>query len=128
MTNSRTLRAISRVLSSVAEFFKSDEASFGFRVAAATFVGTVPAFLRSSYAFYSEYRGVWITITVILGMGPTTGAGFLGLFMRVLGTIVGGLCAMAAWYIVVGKVPGVIVLSFVILTARTSPQYSNSNA
>jgi uncharacterized membrane protein YccC len=118
MTNSRTLRRLSTVIASVTKFFKSDEASFGLRVACATFAGTIPAFLRSSYAFYNEYRGVWITITVVLGMGPTTGAGLIGLFTRVLGTIMGGLFAMAVWYIVVGKIPGVIVLSFVVLTLR----------
>ena len=106
------------MLISISNFFRSEYASFGFRAACATFAGTIPAFLSSSYNFFVEYRGVWITITVILGMSPTTGASLNGLFMRCLGTVVGGVIALAVWYIVVGKSVGVIVLSLVALTPR----------
>jgi len=95
---------------------------YGFRVATATLAGTLPAFLRSSYSFFAEYRGVWLTIIVILGMSPTTGASISGLIARALGTIVGGLIAMAVWYIVVGHSAGVIVFSLVATALRNYPR------
>lgn len=51
-------------------------------------------------------------------MSPTTGASLNGLFMRCLGTVIGGVIALAVWYIVVGKSAGVIVLSLVALAPR----------
>jgi hypothetical protein len=51
-------------------------------------------------------------------MSPTTGASLNGLFYRCLGTVVGGVIALAVWYMVVGKSAGVIVLSLVALAPR----------
>lgn len=106
------------VLLSIADFFRSEYSQFGLRAACATLAGTIPGFLASSYSFFTEYRGIWITITVILGMSPTTGASISGLIARSLGTIVGGLLAMGVWYMVVGRVAGVIVFSLVVMAFR----------
>jgi len=102
----------------ISHFFRSESAQFGLRAACATLAGTIPAFLRPSYVFFTMYRGVWITITVVLGMSPTTGASINALAWRCVGTVVGGLSAMAVWYIVVGHVPGVIVFSLVVASLR----------
>jgi Fusaric acid resistance protein-like len=118
LTNNPTLKAITSVLLSIGNFFRSEYSVFGLRAACATFAGTIPAFLSSSFNFYNEYRGVWITITVILGMSPTTGSSINGLVARSFGTIAGGLAAMAAWYIVDGHVAGVIVFSLVTTALR----------
>lgn len=53
-------------------------------------------------------------------MSPTTGASLNGLFMRCLGTVVGGIIALVVWYVVVGKSAGVVVLSLVALAPRIS--------
>jgi uncharacterized membrane protein YccC len=106
----------------MAGFFRSEYARFGLRAAIATFAGTIPAFLENSEAFYTEYRGVWVTMTLILGMSPTTGASLNGFLARCLGTVVGGMLAMATWYIVAQKVAGVIVLSLVVSAIRLSAQ------
>ena len=117
-TNNRFLRGIVAMFVASSHFFRSEFAQFGIRAALATLAGTIPAFLAQSYNFFTEYRGVWITMTVVLGMSPTTGASISGLAWRCVGTVVGGLCAMAVWYIVVGHVPGVIVFSLVVTSIR----------
>ena len=119
LTN-RFVRGFITALSMCTDFLKSEYSQFGMRAAMATIAGTIPAFLAPSWSFFTEYRGVWITITVILGMSPTTGASIGGLVARSVGTLIGGLLAMAAWYIVVGKVPGVIIFSFIVLFPRMS--------
>jgi uncharacterized membrane protein YccC len=109
------VKAILSVLTPISRFFRSDQALFGLRAAAASLAGTIPAFLSSSSAFFQQYRGVWITITVVLGMSPTTGASLNGLLTRCIGTIAGGLIGMAVWYMVDQKVAGVITLSLPVL-------------
>lgn len=119
VTTNKFLKFLFACILSVPRFFKSPYAGFGVRAACATFAGTIPAFLGPSYYFFTEYRGVWITITVILGMSPTTGASIYGLLTRCLGTIIGGLLAMMVWYIVDQKVPGIIVMTWFVIIFRT---------
>ena len=119
-TNSRLLKEVFGALSEIAGFFRSEYARFGLRAAVATLAGTIPAFLENSQAFYTEYRGVWITMTLVLGMSPTTGASLNGFLARCLGTVVGGLLAMGIWYIVDQNVAGVIVLTLVVSAIRMS--------
>lgn len=117
------LKFVYSIFIASSRFFRSQYAGFGLRAACATLAGTIPVFLANSYNFFNTYRGVWITITVVLGMSPTTGASINGFITRCLGTIVGGLLAMGVWYIVVGKIAGVIVLSLVVLAFRNSSLY-----
>ena len=126
-TNNRILKFIFAALLSIADFFRSEYSQFGLRAACATFAGTIPGFLASSYNFFTMYRGVWITITVVLGMSPTTGASINGLVARSLGTIVGGLLAMGVWYMVVGRVAGVIVFSLVVMALRNHSLFDLDN-
>jgi uncharacterized membrane protein YccC len=82
--------------------------------------GTIPAFLEDSFEFYVRYRGVWLTILIVISMSPTMGASVNGLLKRFAGTIVGGLLAMLVWYVVDQKIPGVIVLSWFVAGFRMS--------
>jgi uncharacterized membrane protein YccC len=122
-TNNRFLQGIVTIFVASSHFFRSEYAQFGIRAACATLAGTIPAFLLPSYNFFTLYRGVWITITVVLGMSPTTGASISGLAWRCVGTVIGGLAAMATWYVVVGHVAGVIVFSFVVTAIRIPPLF-----
>ena len=106
------------VLASISHFFRSEYSLFGLRTAIATFVGALPAFLADSATFYVDYRGSWVVVTIILILNPTAGASLGSLLFLSAGTIFGGLTAMAVWYVVDQKVPGVIVLSFVVMTIR----------
>jgi hypothetical protein len=78
----------------------------------------VPAYLENSVAFYQAYRGVWSTVVIVISLGPTTGASVNGLFSQTAGTILGGLVAMAVWYIVDKTIAAVIALSFVVTIFR----------
>jgi Fusaric acid resistance protein-like len=99
-------------------FFRSEYAAFGLRATTAAFIGSLPAFIRSSAEFYLQYRGVWAIVAVVLCMSPTAGASFWNLAVQISGSLVGGLLAMAVWYMVDQKVAGVIVLTFVVNVVR----------
>lgn len=78
----------------------------------------MPAYLEDSVLFYQAYRGVWSTVVIVISLGPTTGASVYGLLLQSAGTVLGGLVAMAVWYVVDQKIAGVIALSFVVTTFR----------
>ena len=118
------IKGVFSILASITSFFQSDHALFGLRAAAATIAGTIPAFLQNSATFYTQYRGVWIPITIILVMSPTTGASLNGFVWRCVGTLVGGMGDMAVWYMVDQKVAGAIALSVVVLAFRNSLERS----
>ena len=107
------------ILAAITRFFRSEYAIFGLRAACAAFAGSIPAFIATSATFYLQYRGVWIIVVIILCLNPTTGASLNGLLVQCSGTLLGGLLAMAVWYMVDQKVAGVIVFTFVVNVFRT---------
>jgi uncharacterized membrane protein YccC len=115
------------ILSTISHFLRSEYSLFGLRMAIATFVAAIPAFLANSAEFYVAYRGSWAVVTIILILNPTAGASLGSLLFLTAGTLAGGLTAMAVWYIVDQKVPGVIVLSFVVFVVRTVHVKNNTN-
>ena len=105
-------------LASITRFFRSEYAIFGLRATCAAFAGSIPAFIRTSAVFYLQYRGVWIIVVIILCLNPTTGASLNGLLVQCSGTLLGGLTAMAVWYMVDEKVAGVIVFTYLVNVFR----------
>lgn len=91
----------------------SQQSSFGFRAAAASFSVAILAFLHQTQSFFFEQRLIWILIVIIVGMSPTSGASLLGFANRIIGTIISFAFALAVWYIVVGHTSGVIVLLYI---------------
>jgi uncharacterized membrane protein YccC len=114
-------------LSTISHFLRGEFSMFGLRVGLATFVAGLPAYLADSAAFYVEYRGAWAIVTIILIMNPTAGASLSSVFFLTVGTLAGGLTAMAVWYMVDQKVAGVIALSFPVFTIRTFPRENKTD-
>ena len=118
-TKSKFFEIMFSLLSAIPKFFRSQYSIFGLRAACASFAGSIPAFIATSATFYLQYRGVWIIVVIILCLNPTTGASMNGLLVQCTGTLLGGLVAMAVWYMVDEKVAGVIVFTFVVNVFRT---------
>ncbi|KAL2670297.1 hypothetical protein Neosp_014764 [[Neocosmospora] mangrovei] len=91
----------------------SDLSVFGLRVAVASFSVAIVAYLEDTYEFFIRQRGVWAMIVIVIGMGATSGQSASGFVARIIATIVSLALSFAAWYIVVGHTPGVIVLLFI---------------
>ena len=104
-------------LSALARLIKSDESRFAARVAVATIIGTLPAFLAPSWQFYIAYRFVWLTITLLLGMDPVTSGGAIsGLIYRGIATGLGAVAALLNYYIAGENTTAIIVLMVVFLS------------
>ncbi len=68
----------------------------------------IVAFLEPTQNFFMEQRLVWSMIIITIGMTMTSGQSLFGFFCRVLGTVIGMVLSLLVWYIVDGKIPGVI--------------------
>ena len=90
----------------------SDLSIFGMRVSAASFSIGILAFLHQTQDFFIRQRGVWAMVVVVIGMSPTSGQSFFGFITRILASTCSVILSLAAWYIVNGETPGVIVMLF----------------
>jgi hypothetical protein len=101
-------RRISHLLSSPAS-------SFGFRCACATMSVAVISFLYQTQTFATTERFFWAQIMIAISMSPSAGQSLRNFLLRILGTIVAMLLSLITWYIVDGKVAGVLVFLFIFL-------------
>lgn len=90
----------------------SDLSMFGMRASAASFCIGLLAFLHQTQEFFIHQRGVWAMIVIVIGMSPTSGQSFFGFIARILASVCSVVLSLAAWYIVDGKTPGVIITLF----------------
>ncbi|KAL2271967.1 hypothetical protein VTJ83DRAFT_1338 [Remersonia thermophila] len=88
----------------------SDASMFGLRVACATLTVGIVAFMEHTEMFFREHRLVWAMIVVTLGMTITSGQSFFSFMCRIAGTVIAMVLSLIAWYMVVGRPPGVILL------------------
>ncbi|KAB5523043.1 hypothetical protein GE09DRAFT_1043565 [Coniochaeta sp. 2T2.1] len=101
-----------RYLRLISDLTGSDLSKFGMRVAAASFSVGILAFLHQTQQFFIQQRGVWVMIVIVIGMSPTSGQSLFGFVARIVATTVAVVLSLAAWYIAVGKTPGVIVFLY----------------
>ncbi|KAJ5691878.1 hypothetical protein N7462_001301 [Penicillium macrosclerotiorum] len=102
----------STILRSISHVFKSDESTFGFRVAAASFSVGILAYLNQTQDFFIRQRCIWAMIVIVIGMNPTSGQTMFGFVARIVATVISLILSLIVWYIVDGKTPGVIVFLY----------------
>jgi len=102
----------SAVLRKIAHALKSDQSTFGFRVAAASFSVGILAYLHQTQDFFIRQRCIWAMIVIVIGMNPTSGQTMFGFLARILATVVSLVLSLIVWYIVDGKTAGVIVFLY----------------
>lgn len=105
-----TWERIGNVIRLIPKFFRTDASSFGFRVACATMSVAIIGFLQSTQVFFQQQRLLWGMIMIAISMTRTAGQSTFNFILRVVGTAIALVGAFLVWYIVDGKVPGVIVL------------------
>ncbi|KUJ11458.1 uncharacterized protein LY89DRAFT_786387 [Mollisia scopiformis] len=104
--NGRKRSNIGRILLNVTHWFSSTEGVYALRVLIVTVVLTVPAVIKSSAGFYYREKGLWAVIMAQLSMVPYTADLVYGVLVRTMGTIIGGIVGIVAWYIGAGHGPG----------------------
>lgn len=95
-----------RVVLGTYHWFISAEGLFALRMVILTVALAVPAVIPSSSGFYYREKGLWGLImaqtTLLVYMSDFT----FSLICRAVGTVIGGVVGLAAWYIGSGNGPG----------------------
>lgn len=79
---------------------------FAFRMVVVTIATSIPAAIPSSAGFFYREKGIWLVISaqtvLLVYMADLT----FSMFSRTLGTVIGGVLGMLAWYMGSGSGPG----------------------
>ncbi|KAF2156643.1 hypothetical protein K461DRAFT_272706 [Myriangium duriaei CBS 260.36] len=102
-------------LRKIPHFFRSREATFGLRVALATMCAAIIGLVSPTRTFFIGHRGFWAQIMVAISMTPSAAQSTFGFVLRIFGTFLAMCTSLAVWYIVDGKLPGVIVLYWFVI-------------
>ncbi|KAH7123504.1 hypothetical protein B0J13DRAFT_154901 [Dactylonectria estremocensis] len=104
--NSRKRSGCGRILLSITNWLGSAEGIYGLRMVVVSLALSIPAVIQTTAGFYYREKGMWAVIMAQLALVPYTADVMYGIIVRAIGTIVGGVVGMAAWYIGAGNGPG----------------------
>jgi hypothetical protein len=104
--NGRKRGKFSHILLGFTHWIGCTEGIFALRVLIVTIAISIPAVVKSSAGFYYREKGMWAVIMAQLATAPYTADLVYGILVRTVGTIVGGVVGMVAWYIGAGTGPG----------------------
>lgn len=96
--------------------FRRDDTKYAIKVGAGAALYALPAFLPSARPFYQHWRGEWGLLSYMLVCSMTIGASNTTGYARFLGTCLGALCAILAWYSTGGNVFGLAFLGWLMAT------------
>ncbi|KAJ5653582.1 hypothetical protein N7490_000585 [Penicillium lividum] len=98
------------------EFFRRDDTKYAIKVGAGAALYALPAFLPSTRPFYQHWRGEWGLLSYMLVCSMTIGASNTTGYARFLGTCLGAVCAILAWYITSANVFGLAFFGWLMAT------------
>ncbi|KAI8973359.1 Fusaric acid resistance protein-like-domain-containing protein [Mycotypha africana] len=98
----------------IGKWFTDTTTFFAFKTAVGVVMLAIPAWRPQDQGWYTEWRGQWAMITLVLWMFPMTGAFVFGLFDRVLGSIIGSILGIVVWEICRGNPYGMAVVCFIV--------------
>ncbi|KAJ5471383.1 hypothetical protein N7530_008740 [Penicillium desertorum] len=94
-------------------FLRTDEVKFALKVGTGAGIYTMPAFISFTRPLYLFWRGEWGLLSYMLVCSMTIGTSNTTGFARIIGTCIGAICSIAAWYVVGANAPGLAFLGFV---------------
>ncbi|GAM88916.1 hypothetical protein ANO11243_069500 [Dothideomycetidae sp. 11243] len=110
-----TLEKIGDQMRKIPHFLRSKESVFGLRVGLATMCAAIIGLVSPTRTFYIGHRGFWAQIMVAISMAPSAAQSVFGFSLRLFGTFAAMCSAYVVWYIVDGKIPGIIVLYWFVI-------------
>ncbi|KAJ3778200.1 hypothetical protein FB446DRAFT_714691 [Lentinula raphanica] len=96
---SNVLQKIMNKLHGLYHWCGTPEAKFAFKYAFITIATWIPAVVRNSANFYYEEKGVWALIMAQTTLNIYASDQVFNLVIRLIGTFVGAVLGLAAWYI-----------------------------
>ncbi|KAF3262513.1 hypothetical protein TWF192_007186 [Orbilia oligospora] len=102
----RPRNKIVRALTSLYHWVTNSDGAFAARVVIATLILTIPGATKPGAKFCYDNRAIWAVITAQLSLAQFMGDFVFSVAMRFLGTLIGGVVGLGAWYIGAGSGPG----------------------
>ncbi|KAF7555184.1 hypothetical protein G7Z17_g2376 [Cylindrodendrum hubeiense] len=90
----------------ITRWLGSAEGIYALRMVVVSLALSIPGVIPSTAGFYYREKGLWAVIMAQLSLVPYTADLMYGILVRAIGTIIGGVVGMAAWYIGAGNGPG----------------------
>ncbi|CAO3616388.1 unnamed protein product [Cunninghamella echinulata] len=87
---------------------------FAFKTAVAVVLLAIPAYQRENAAWFLDWKCQWAQISLVLWLFPMAGLSYVSMFLRLAGTVIGGIIGIIVWEITRGNPYGIVVLSFLI--------------
>ncbi|RAL09361.1 uncharacterized protein BO97DRAFT_374770 [Aspergillus homomorphus CBS 101889] len=97
---------LSRIILGTYHWFTSNEGLYALRMVVVTIALGIVSALPSTAGFFYREKGIWALIMAQTGLLPYMADFIFSVIARVLGTIVGGVLGLLAWYIGSGTGPG----------------------
>ncbi|KAI8073135.1 hypothetical protein BC940DRAFT_290632 [Gongronella butleri] len=95
-------------------WFKDIDTLMALKTALGMVLLAIPAWMPANAAWYSEWRGQWAMITLCLWSFPTTGHFYFGIYVRVLGSVIGAILGIVVWEICQGNPYALTIVSFLV--------------
>ncbi|KAI7853113.1 hypothetical protein BDC45DRAFT_464852 [Circinella umbellata] len=96
------------------DWFLEPDTFLSFKTTIGTSLLALPVFLPESADWYMTNHGQWAMVIMVMWMFPMSGMFFYTVIMRVLGTVFGGVVAIAVWEISRGNPYGLAAASTVV--------------
>ncbi|KAF7589040.1 hypothetical protein BBP40_004828 [Aspergillus hancockii] len=111
-----TIRSIRETIShrirKFVDFFRKDETKFAVKVGTGALLYALPSFLSFTRSFYLYWKGEWGLISYMLVCSMTIGASNTTGYARFLGTCIGALCSIGAWFVIGSSAVGLALFGF----------------
>lgn len=101
--NSRKRSGRGHFVLNTTRWLGSAEGIYGLRMVIVSLALSIPAIVPSTAGFFYREKGMWAVIMAQLALVPYTADLVYGIIVRAVGTIIGGIVGMAAWYIGAGN-------------------------
>ncbi|KAH7142812.1 hypothetical protein B0J13DRAFT_50985 [Dactylonectria estremocensis] len=96
----------SRALIATCNWFTNSSGMFALRMVVVTIATSIPASLPQTAGFFYREKGIWVVISAQTCLLVYMADFSFSIVSRTLGTVIGGVMGMVAWYIGSGNGPG----------------------
>ncbi|XWW96883.1 hypothetical protein V2A60_004863 [Cordyceps javanica] len=105
-------RSFSQLILNVLRFLSREDIVFGIKIAIGAVLWAMFAFIPATRPVYQKWRGEWGLLSYMVVVGMTNGASNTTGLSRLIGTLIGAVCACAAWILSFGNAYALATFGF----------------
>ncbi|KAJ3494564.1 hypothetical protein NLG97_g4004 [Lecanicillium saksenae] len=106
-------RSLSQLTLSIMRFLSREDIIFGIKIGVGSVLWAMFAFIPATRPVYQTWRGEWGLLSYMLVVGMTNGASNTTGFSRLIGTLIGAVCAITAWILSFGNAYALALFGFI---------------